>query len=30
MMVFSILDTPKRGKVGVFGGASALYIGVGW
>jgi hypothetical protein len=25
-----VLNTPQRGKVGVFGGVSALYIGVGW
>ena len=25
-----VLDTPKRGKVGVFEGVSALYIGAGW
>jgi len=25
-----VLNTPKRGKVGVFGGVSALYIGMGW
>ena len=24
------LDTPQRGKVGTFGGVSALYIGRGW
>ena len=24
------LDTPQRGKVGMFGGVSALYIGQGW
>jgi hypothetical protein len=25
-----VLDTPQRGKIGVFGGVSALYIGAGW
>jgi len=25
-----VLDTPQRGRIGVFGGVSALYIGVGW
>jgi hypothetical protein len=25
-----VLNTPKRGKIGVFGGVSALYIGAGW
>ena len=25
-----VLDTPQRGKIGVFGGFSALYIGAGW
>jgi hypothetical protein len=25
-----VLNTPRRGKVGVFGGVSAVYIGVGW
>jgi hypothetical protein len=25
-----VLDTPQRGKVGIFGGVSALYIGHGW
>src|SRR5271165_2963425 len=25
-----VLDTPQRGKVGVFEGVSALYIGAGW
>jgi hypothetical protein len=25
-----VLTTPRRGKVGVFGGVSALYIGMGW
>jgi hypothetical protein len=25
-----VLNTPRRGKPGVFGGVSALYIGVGW
>jgi hypothetical protein len=25
-----VLDTPQRGKVGMFGGVSALYIGPGW
>jgi hypothetical protein len=25
-----VLDTPQRGKIGVFGGVSALYIGQGW
>jgi hypothetical protein len=25
-----VLDTPRRGKVGVFEGVSALYIGAGW
>jgi hypothetical protein len=25
-----VLDTPQRGKIGVFGGVSALYIGRGW
>jgi hypothetical protein len=24
------LNTPQRGKIGVFGGVSALYIGAGW
>jgi hypothetical protein len=25
-----VLITPQRGKIGVFGGVSALYIGAGW
>jgi hypothetical protein len=25
-----VLYTPQRGKIGVFGGVSALYIGTGW
>jgi hypothetical protein len=25
-----VLNTPRRGKIGVFGGVSALYIGEGW
>jgi hypothetical protein len=25
-----VLNTPRRGKIGVFGGISALYIGAGW
>lgn len=25
-----VLNTPQRGKIGVFGGVSALYIGAGW
>jgi len=25
-----VLYTPQRGKIGVFGGVSALYIGAGW
>jgi hypothetical protein len=25
-----VLNTPQRGKVGVFGGVSAVYIGEGW
>ena len=25
-----VLFTPQRGKIGVFGGVSALYIGTGW
>jgi hypothetical protein len=25
-----VLDTPQRGRVAVFGGVSALYIGAGW
>jgi hypothetical protein len=25
-----VLDTPRRGKTGLFGGVSALYIGEGW
>jgi hypothetical protein len=25
-----VLNTPQRGKVGIFGGVSALYIGMGW
>jgi hypothetical protein len=25
-----VLDTPRRGKVGIFEGVSALYIGAGW
>src|SRR5271166_2528276 len=25
-----VLDTPQRGKIGVFGGVSAVYIGTGW
>jgi hypothetical protein len=25
-----VLNTPQRGKVGVFEGVSALYIGTGW
>ena len=25
-----VVITPQRGKIGVFGGVSALYIGVGW
>jgi hypothetical protein len=25
-----VLNTPQRGKVGMFGGVSALYIGPGW
>jgi hypothetical protein len=25
-----VLNTPQRGKVGIFGSVSALYIGVGW
>lgn len=25
-----VLDTPLRGRIGVFGGVSALYIGQGW
>jgi hypothetical protein len=25
-----VLNTPTRGKVGMFGGISALYIGAGW
>jgi hypothetical protein len=25
-----VLFTPQRGKIGVFGGVSALYIGAGW
>jgi hypothetical protein len=25
-----VLNTPQRGKIGVFGGVSAIYIGAGW
>jgi hypothetical protein len=25
-----VLDTPQLGRIGVFGGVSALYIGAGW
>jgi hypothetical protein len=25
-----VLNTPQRGKIGVFGGVSAVYIGMGW
>jgi len=25
-----VLNTPQRGKIGEFGGVSALYIGEGW
>jgi len=25
-----VLNTPQRGKIGLFGGVSALYIGAGW
>ncbi len=25
-----VLNTPQRGKIGVFGGVSAIYIGMGW
>ena len=25
-----VFNTPQRGKIGVFGGVSALYIGAGW
>jgi hypothetical protein len=25
-----VLNTPQRGKIGMFGGVSALYIGMGW
>src|ERR1700722_4844703 len=25
-----VLNTPQRGKIGMFGGVSAVYIGMGW
>jgi hypothetical protein len=25
-----VLNTPRRGKIGVFGGVPAIYIGTGW
>jgi hypothetical protein len=25
-----VINTPQRGKVGIFGGISALYIGTSW